>query len=426
MEPSKTRPVSLIPAVIAGFAGAAGVAACDSDSNSGDRPDQLVSSVRDSAGVTIVESSRPAPGSRLDWRVGAEPQVSFGAAMGESDYQLYQVGDATRLGDGRIVVANGGSNQLLVFDGAGSYLAAWAGQGDGPGEFRSMASVHRWAGDSLIAADSEQGRVSVFDLEGTHARTTTLTGEAGAALSSISSDPIGHTVMDVLPNNSMLTRSLGGYRTTGFWRWDHAYALIGADWEDGISLGEYPGPEIYSDSYQEGRMIYVMPLRHPFGKDTFTAAWGDLVAIGRNETYEIRAFAGDGSLSRIVRREQTTDAPSQEQLDAHFRERFADLPDEQRTARLDLAANVPMVETFPAYTGLEADALGYLWVREYEPPGTEGGAPVWTVFDPEGRALGFVETPPGLKIYEIGEDYILGKRSGELDVESVELRALVR
>ena len=173
-------------------------------------------------------------------------------------------------------------------------------------------------------------------------------------------------------------------------------------------------------------MIYVMPLRHPFGKNTFTAAWGDLVAIGRNETYEIRAFASDGSLARIVRRDHATSAPTQEQLDAHFRERFANLPDEQRTSRLELAANVPMVETFPAYAGLEADALGYLWVREFEPPGTEGGAPVWTVFDSEGRAQGFVETPSGLTIYEIGEDYILGKRTGELDIESVELRALDR
>ncbi len=421
-----TWPVSPILTTIAGLAIAAGVTACDSDASPADGPDQLASSVRDSAGITIVESSRPAPDSRLDWTVGSEPQVSFGAAMGETEYQLYQVGDATRLADGRIVVANGGSNQLLVFDAVGNYLAAWAGQGDGPGEFRSLASVHRWAGDSLIAADSQQGRVSVFDLEGTHGRTTTLTGEAGAALSSISSDPIAHTVMDVLPDNSMLTRSLGGYQTTGFWRWDHTYALIGADWGDGISLGEYPGPEIYSDSYQEGRMIYVLPLRHPFGKNTFTAAWGDLVAIGRNETYEIRAFASDGSLARIVRRDHATSAPTQEQLDAHFRERFANLPEEQRTSRLELAANVPMVETFPAYAGLEADALGYLWVGEFEPPGTEGGKPVWTVFDPEGRARGFVETPSGLTIYEIGEDYVLGKRTGELDIESVELWALAR
>ena len=152
-----TWPVSPIPTVIAGLAIAAGVTACDSDSSPAGRPDQLAHSVRDSAGITIVESTRPATDSRLDWKVGTEPQVSFGAAMGESEYQLYQVGDATRLAGGRIVVANGGSNQLLVFDEAGNYLAAWAGQGDGPGEFRSLASVHRWAGDSLYVRPDRRG-----------------------------------------------------------------------------------------------------------------------------------------------------------------------------------------------------------------------------------------------------------------------------
>ena len=40
--------------------------------------------------------------------------------------------------------------------------------------------------------------------------------------------------------------------------------------------------------------------------------------------------------------------------------------------------------------------------------------PFWTVFDPEGRVQGFVETPPGLVIHQIGEDFILGKVLDEL------------
>ena len=423
--PKPTR-TNAFPTVIVGLAMAVAFAACDNNADPADRSEPLAYGVRDSAGVAIAESARPARDSRLGWTFGAEPQVSFGVAVGGAEPPLYQVGDATRLPDGRIVVANGGSNQLLVFDGSGNYLAAWAAQGDGPGEFRSLASVHRWAGDSLIAADSDEGRVSAFDLEGNHGRTTTLRGAAGGLRRSISDDPVGHTVLDVLPDHSMLTRSLAGYEATGLWRWDHAYALIGAHWGDGISLGEYPGPEIYSDSYREGRMIYVMPLRHPFGKNTFTAVWGDLVAIGGNETYEIRAFAGDGSLRRIVRRDWATGTPTQEQLDALFRESFADLPDDERASRLEFAAKVPLVETFPAYAGLEADALGYLWVREYDPPGTGRETPLWTVFDPDGRARGFVETPSGLTIYEIGEDYVLGKRTADLDVESVELWTLAR
>lgn len=424
---SRTRRV-FVGCAIAGTYMVAAIAACDSNPDPADWPDELEYGVRDSAGITIVESPRPAEGSRLGWEVGSKPQVSIGAALGEADYQLYEVGDATRLADGRIVVANGGSNQLLVFDAAGDYLAAWAGQGDGPGEFRSLATVRRWPGDSLIAADSEQGRASVFDLEGNHGRTITLKGNPGGFFKSISSDPTEHRLMGVLPDGTILTRDVGGYMTEGLWRWDHTYGLTGADGSGKTSLGDYPGPETYSESVhvEEERMVYVMPLRHPFGKSTFTAVWGDLVAIGRNETYEIRAFISDGSPSHIIRRDHRPGAPTQEQQDARIRERYADRPEEERARRLEVAANMPLAETFPAYSNIRSDALGHLWVAEFKLPGEEPDFTLWTVFDQEGRAIGFVETPSGLTIYEIGQDYILGRRTGEMDVESVELWGLSR
>ncbi|MYA40893.1 MAG: 6-bladed beta-propeller [Gemmatimonadetes bacterium] len=164
---------------LAGVLVVGAIAGCEEGPDPANWPEQLAYGVRDSAGVTIVASASPATGSRLEWRVGPEPRVSVGAPTTDEDYQLYEVGDASRLADGRIVVANGGSNQVLVFDHAGNYLAAWAGQGEGPGEFRSLGLVESWTADSLIAADSEQGRVSIFDLEGNHGRTTTLMGEPG-------------------------------------------------------------------------------------------------------------------------------------------------------------------------------------------------------------------------------------------------------
>ena len=50
----------------------------------------------------------------------------------------------------------------------------------------------------------------------------------------------------------------------------------------------------------------------------------------------------------------------------------------------------------------------------------------WTVFDPEGRIQGLVETPPGLVIFEIGEDCVLGSAEDDLGVEYVQLWALDR
>lgn len=42
--------------------------------------------VRDSAGVEIVDNERPPDGSRLGWRIGPAPSVSIGRVEGEDPY----------------------------------------------------------------------------------------------------------------------------------------------------------------------------------------------------------------------------------------------------------------------------------------------------------------------------------------------------
>ena len=156
------------------------------------------------------------------------------------------------------------------------------------------------------------------------------------------------------------------------------------------------------------------------------AAWGELAIVSPTDRYEIRAYTGDGSLARIVRREHNVPSPTQADLDL-FRaaERPVGEPTQDQKWRAIALDAFPLPESFPAFSAIEVDLLGNLWVREYNLPGQEDRA-LWTVFDPEGLVQGFVETPPDLVIYEIGEDYILGKVLDELRVEYVQLWPLNR
>ena len=397
---------------------------------------QVQHEVRDSGGIRIVENRRPEPGSRLGWVVGTEPVVTIGSRDASEVFQLYRAGAATRLSDGRIVVANGGSNELLVFAEDGSFLDSWAGRGEGPGEFESLALVRPWRGDSLIAADSENGRVSVFDLTGAHGRTMSLRGpadpltrEMAAAGQRTGAGPVDvepHVVVRVLPDGTLLTRTPRGY-SQGFHRWESVYALMSADGSTRASLGGFLGSDTYSAFYEQPDGNYaVIPLWHPFGWTTLTTAWGDLAAISDNGTYDIRAYHGDGSLARIVRRDHETRIPTRAEQDEAFRDRFAGLSEEDREHRMVIAADVPLVESFPAHATLREDALGHLWVAEFKLPDAGYDGVLWTVFDREGRALGYVETPDGMGIFEIGEDYILGETVDELGVEYVSVWSLDR
>ncbi|MDE2762660.1 MAG: 6-bladed beta-propeller [Gemmatimonadota bacterium] len=391
----------------------------------------------DSAGVTIVENPRPASGSRLRWQIGAEPVLSIGSVGADDRFQFHRVDDALRLRDGRIVVANAGSHQLLVFDEAGEYLTAWGRKGEGPGEFAGewggndlgwrLFWAEPWRADSIAVCHGTYSLglelFSVFDSRGTYARTVNLArGHDRAARRP-------HDVCaDVLPGGGILAihrDSRPAHRVTRLNRPDLEFLVLDADGSLRVSLGTHPGAETFN--YWEDHYSSFWLDRPPFKQTVVWAAWGPLTIVSPTDHYEIRAYDADGSLARIVRRDHDARTPTQADLDA-YRDRYLGRPvsDPEISKLLTRVMDaVPLPASFPAFSAIEVDRLDYLWVREYNLPGEEDRA-LWTVFDPEGVAQGFIETPAGLEVFEIGEDYILGKVRDELRVEYVQVWALER
>ncbi len=373
----------------------------------------LQSVVRDSAGVTVVENERPASDTRLGWRIGPEPTLSLGAVEGDPAYELFRVADATRLPDGRIVVANAGSAELRMFDETGAHLGTWGGEGEGPGEFGlgGPSAVGRWPGDSISASDTYARRFSVFDANGEHGRTVSLP------------NPF-YRLIGLLPGGKLFAGTVSSFRPPdgdfpdGVARIELEYGIVEADGRAHSTLGTHPGRE-WSANAEE---MSVRP--HPFSRSPIYAVWGELVVIGANDRYEIRAYATDGGPRRIVRRDHEARRPTRADLDAYHARRYENLSGEERSAALAEVADMALTEAFPAFNTIRVDGLEHLWVEEYRQPGETDR--VWTVFDPAGRVLGFMETPPGLRVFEIGPDYILGAAYDEFRIEYVQLWPLAR
>lgn len=376
------------------------------------------SEARDSAGIRIVENARPPDGSRLGWRVDSVPTLSIGALEGEEAYLLHQVLTALKLSDGRIVVANRGSHELRVFDASGTHQGTWGGQGEGPGEFNSLLRVTQWPGDSLIAWYSQQDRLSIFDGNGNFSRTL-RPGDPGNLVEEAS--PAG-----VILASRSSGEGLGPADADGLVRRERRYEVADAAGRLVASLGLHPDADLHVSASGDAFTFRTIP----FTRSTRTATWGESVVVAPTRSYEIKAYDPGGVLSMVVRRAHALVAPTQAHQDADIERRVALRPPaEQAERRQELRerfAEVPMPETFPAFAAIVADALGSLWVQEYDLPGEERTNPLWTVFDPEGRVLGFVETPSGLRIYEIGEDYILGRATDDLGVEYVQVWSLDR
>jgi hypothetical protein len=61
-----------------------------------------------------------------------------------------------------IVIANAGTSELRYHDARGSWLRSVGGQGEGPGEFRTLTNIWRMRGDTLLAWDTRLRRLSFF------------------------------------------------------------------------------------------------------------------------------------------------------------------------------------------------------------------------------------------------------------------------
>lgn len=394
--------------------------------------------IRDSAGILIVNNARPAAHSRLGWQVSPGPVLSIGTVGGTEDFQLHEVDDALRLRDGRVVVANAGSHRLLVFDDEGNYLASWGQRGQGPGDFSGSRGTNglgppqlfwmeRWQGDSLAVCHSGSAKgvmqfVSIWDMRGNFGRRLNLARGGDVP-----------SCRDVLPGGDILALNWtppGLELEKGLSRQAGLELFVVAG--DGVrrgSLGTFPGAENFwhwENHRGDGTGFFIPDP--PFQKSLVWAAWGELVIVAPTDHYELRASRPDGSLARLVRREHDARSPTEADLDSYRTDLLRMVGDQPpELTRIVSAAldALPLPQSFPAFSAIEVDLLGNLWVREYNLP-EDGDRALWTVFDPEGVLMGFVETPPGLVIYEIGEDYILGKMEDQLRVEYVRLWGLDR
>ena len=395
-----------------------GTLACQQDLDQQERVERTdlpVSQTRDSAGIPIIENARPAEGSRLEWRIGPEPTVSIGAVEGEEPYLLHSIRSAVRMPDGRIVVANGGAGDVRSFTATGFHLVSWGGKGEGPGEFRNLSWVAPWPGDSVVTWDGIPGRLLFSDAGGNFGRSVNLprtyprplaVRPDGTILTVRQRERERLTIVEIRDGDGGLRASIGT------WLNDEWIPEMGVD-----------GPE---------------PVVPAFSQELVTANWGNLVVATWNKPYEIRVLQADGTLTRIVRREHTQVLPTEADRAVFVAEQMAyfgtfvnaagdRMPEAYREEyiRPSLESR-PLAERFPAFSTVLADEAGHLWVREYDLPREERPAPLWTVFDPEGRVLGFVETPAGLDILQIGEDFVLGRVKDEFEVEYVQVWPLER
>jgi hypothetical protein len=378
----------------------------------------------DSAGVVIVTNT-VTEGAISQWSIDPEPILRVGGDREEPGQQLYLVVGAIRLSDGRLVVANAGSVEILYYDRAGEFVRAVGGRGGGPGEFEWLDWIAKLSGDSIVAYDSSQRRVSWFNGEGELARSVTVRASSEVTWPS----PVG-----VFDDGSLLVRQ--GFppeEPFGIHRLDFRLLRYDPATDSMTPLGRFAGGDAYNVRVGRGLAYYAVP----FGRSTALGVADTLFYVAHSDRFEIRFCEPFGTLQRIVRRVQPVVSVTDE-MAGRFREAELGLvPAGERRSRLEsVQAEIPVPATVPAFGSayyvrqgpvvmdVTMDEAGNLWVLEYAWHRNE--VTHWSIFGGDGVAVAKLTLPAGFQPLYIGTEHIVLLTRDEVDVESVQVHRIVK
>jgi hypothetical protein len=369
--------------------------------------------VRDSAGVVISETPAAALAHAPVWHLTDPPRLQIGSVADEPARQFSGIEGVLRLADGRLVVADRASAELRYFDERGRHLGSRGGTGEAPGEYRYLTSVGTGPGDSLWAFDFGLRRFTVLAPSGEAVRTLSV-GTALAAVTAVGRLPDGGFVIRE-QWSAAIHRSARG----GLVRDPAAVARLSADGTTLDTIALVPGREVFIGS-ENGRAVMNAPL---LARHAVAAMADGLVYVGDQETFEIRAYDGRGTLRRAIRVTGLDLTVAADDVRRAVDARLATASPSERTMLRAHYAAMTTPRTRPAYGPLVVDDLGNLWVGAFE---FAGPPRRWTVFGADGTLRATVTMPPAFDLRQVAGDLAMGVWRDELDVEHVRVYGVDR
>ncbi len=402
--------------------------------------------VRDSAGIRIVENSGPLWPAGGGWRLDSVPALAIGVVQGEEPYQLADVRGVARYADGRIVLANGGSSEIRIFDVNGRFLRSIGREGAGPGEFQYLRRLFLLPGDSLLVVSGFGNRYTVFD----------PAGQVASISTTPSVTPLARfgdgTFLTTRYAQTVPAGQLGFVQDTVVYSWYGSRIVSGPDIAQTAGNAydpkaaaafvfntiarvtgnqEYRSEVAFSNPVTSsssggtrvvsGRGIFNDPV--PFTPRAVQAVRGQELFTGSGATFQIAVYAHNGGLRRIIRLNQPNRKVTGADIDG-WKQELQDgaRNNVQRTHAQRLITDMKFPDAMAAFSAMLVDSDGDLWVERYRVRSND--AQHWVVFDPDGRCLGDIDTPARFDVNEIGDDYLLGVWRSADDVPFVRLYAI--
>ena len=375
------------------------------------------------AAVLVVENHEPRWVDGEAWSVAAEADISVGTLDGPAHYQLFDVTAATRLSDGGIVVIDGGTREVRLYDRDGGFVKTLGGPGSGPGEFQDPSQVVVTPADAVWVWDNANFRITRFDSAGEFVGVQSVERNG---LAKAIDPPLFPWTAGLLPGGEVVVRLIE--KTTknlapGPSRPRSGALRVSTDLSQIDTLMFFGGVEQVNVRAPWG----LTPIEPPVAKTTLIAIQPTLprLCIGDQEGPEVVCF-GPGVSNTAIRWTAESARVTDREVDA-----WRDTTIERYTLKMSEAqarqvvSDVAVPHLRPFYSRLVLDRIGNLWVERLPVFWSDPEPVDYLVFDPEGLLLGNVTLPP-IDVLEIGDDYVLGVFRDEMEVEYLRVHSIVK
>jgi hypothetical protein len=349
------------------------------------------------AAVACGRESAPSTSTVATWTVDSTPSLSIGRDASENlDAAFESITGATRLPDGRLLVADLGDAPLKMFAADGAFQQRIARKGAGPGEITYLATLFRC--DTVVYSNDISGRrISQWSLEGRYLREFRFPMPEGQQTPYESA---------CSPNGRFVHLGWGarGVPKAGYHRdtvpvWTTETAESAPSFVDSVPASERWG------TTHDGRITGSRPL--PFAKQPYVGVSADFIFVATGDDDGVRVYGLDGvARSRIAFAEPAPPVTPQDVRDLVERAVVLNGESSRQSIERDYAAiTFPAVHS--AVTALVIDVEGLVWLRRRESAGSEHAE--WHVFEADGQRRATIALPARLEVFEIGVDYILGR-----------------
>ena len=396
----------LIAAVVAPIALLAALAACAPDT----APVAVAPPhIADSAGVRIVTYDHT-PTAPAPFQLAAEPRYRHGANPG--DYSFQEASAGRLLPDGSAVVYDQWNVELVAFSRDGTAHSVLAAEGEGPGEVGYVGAIFALGQDSVLIADPNLARVTLF-VGDSVARITALPRSPDLEIEGIESS-----------GKLLMATSYASFSDEEAWRPGH---IARFDMETGAldTVASYD----FMPRIPPGLEWEPIPA-----VGEITVAAGHFIQT-RSDRPEVIWRLPDGTTTQIVRWQSVPALLTEEWMQPieaqhllEVRKHSPNLPDAritESTRRIMAMYRASIGRPMPHFADPFTDIEGRVWLPSYKPDGERHSVPPYAVIAPDGEWLGTVETPPRFRILDVAGGLILGMQVDEMDVESVVVYELV-